>query len=111
MDSHGDILRKHFGEFATVRSTEDIVFCDIHGYDTPQNQDDYYVESTFIPDAQRLLEQAQNMINVLEPGTEAYNNLQGAMINLQNIISQPSPSAAAITEAMTNLTNHMAVIQ
>ena len=109
IDKYGDVLRKYFGEFATVKSADDIVFCDLH--DPSTNQEDSYVEHTFIPDAQRLLEQAQGVLDNLENGSETYNVLQGAMINLQNIITQPSPSAATITEGMTYLTNIMAQIQ
>lgn len=109
IDSHGDVLRKYLGEFATVRDASELVYCDIHGPYT--SQEDSYVQQNFIPDAQLLIERAQTILAGLVPGSESYNNLQGAIINLQNVIYQESPSAMAVTEAMSNLTNHMALVQ
>lgn len=112
IDQHGDVLRKYLGEFATVRNTSELVFCDIHGPYTHQGGgDDGYVQQNFIPDAMLLIERAQGILAGLELGSDVYNNLQGAIINLQNVINQESPSAVAVTEAMGNLTNYMAQAQ
>ena len=115
---YNSTLEKYLGEFATLRYSNDAnanaalnnaITCDIHGPGT--NNDSYIVDNTLIPDANRLLGQAQDVLNSTAQGTDAYNNLQNAISNLQGILNQGSPSASSLTQAMGYLTQAMAAAQ
>lgn len=111
-------LRKYLGEFATLRYTNDAnanaainsaITCDIHGPGTDNNS--YIVNNTLIPDANRLLSQAQEKLGSIQQGTDGYNNLQNAINSLQSLINQGNPSSSSLTQAMGYLTQMMANAQ
>ncbi len=111
-------LRKYLGEFATLRYSNDAnanaalnsaITCDLHGPGTDNNS--YIRDNTLIPDANRLLNNAQEQLGSIPQGTDAYNNLQNAINNLQNLINQGNPSTSGLTQAMSYLTQMMAAAQ
>ncbi len=115
---YNSTLEKYLGEFATLRYSNDAnanaalnssITCDIHGPGT--NNDNYFVDNTLVPDANRLLGQAQDVLNNMTQGTDAYSNLQNAISSLQGILNQGSPSASSLTQAMGYLTQAMAGAQ
>ncbi len=112
---YNSTLEKYLGEFATLRYTNDAnanealnqtIICDVHGPGTDNS--DHIVTNTLIPDAQRLLSQAQAQIGNVDQGTDAYNNLLNAINNLQGVLNQGSPSTSSLTQAMSYLTQAMA---
>ncbi len=111
-------LRKYLGEFATLRYSNDAnanaainsaIMCDIHGPGTDNGS--YIRDNTLIPDANRLLGQAQDKLNSIQQGTDSYNNLLGAINSLQSLVNQGDPSASSLMQAMGYLTQMMAAAQ
>ena len=80
--------------------------CTLHNSQT--NREDYMVENTLIPDARMLLQQAQAMLNGIDPTTGTYQSIYSAMVHLQNVINSGSPSQSEIATAMGQLTRAMA---
>ncbi len=115
---YNSTLSKYLGDTATLRYTNDAnanaalnsaITCNIHGPGT--NNDNYFVNNTLIPDANRLLNNARDKLGSIQQGTDAYNNLQNAINNLQGLINQGDPSTSSLTQAMSYLTQMMAAAQ
>ena len=74
----------------------------------------YFQESIrnnyLLPDAQRLLSQAQNQLEALDPAHPGYQNLINA-VNYLNSVLAADPSNDALAAAMSNLTAAMAAAQ
>jgi penicillin-binding protein 1A len=117
---YASTLEKYLGDFSTLRYTNDAnanaalnsgITCDIHGPGTVNNGGDPIVNNTLLPDANRLLGQAQTVLGRIEQGTDAYNNLQNAISNLQGLVNQGNPSSSSLAQAMSVLTSAMAAAQ
>ena len=68
------------------------------------------MQEQLLPDAQRLLGQAQGMLLYLSPDHPAYGGLSAAIQALDDVINS-SPSATALAAAMSRLTQAMAAAQ
>lgn len=115
---YASTLKKYLGDFSTLRYTNDAnanaainsaITCTIHGPGT--SNENYIVEGTMIPDANRLIGQAQTLLGSIAGGTDAYNNLQNAINTLQSLIAQGNPSTGSLAQAMGQLTQAMASAQ
>ncbi len=113
---YNDTLTKYLGAFSTLRYSGDAnqnnalnltVACNIHNANTAQGSS-YVVENTLRPDAERLLVSAQERLNNMEVGSDSYNNLLGAIQNLQGALNQTDVSTSTLTSAMSYLTQMMA---
>lgn len=69
------------------------------------------VQSTLLPDANLLLQSANNLLYQLDPSTSAYVNLYSAINALQLVVNGQNPSTSAIAAAMSQLTQAMANAQ
>lgn len=91
--------------------------CSIHGYGYVEpstetaESDDPFVTNTLIPDAQQLIQNAQSLMNTLDPSSIAYENIQAATNTLLSVISGASPSTSEVAGAMGQLTQAMANAQ
>ena len=83
--------------------------CTMHQAGTP-GYDQSLVEYQLLPDAQRLLSQAQAQLASTPPDMPGYAALQSAIYNLSNVMNA-NPSSAALAAAMGSLTQAMANAQ
>ena len=110
--SYDDELEEYLGAWASVKfdGYGNVISggetCTLHNSQT--NREDYMVENTLIPDARMLLQQAQAMLNGIDPTTGTYQSIYSAMVHLQNVINSGSPSQSEIATAMGQLTRAMA---
>ena len=112
-----DVLRDYLGEYATLRLTSDANYnagiinqrtCPYHA--SGSSYQDYITQNTLLPDAQRLLGQANNLLAYVSPSHFAYNELVNAINNLSNVIYS-NPGQDALVNAMSQLTMAMAAVQ
>ena len=112
-----DVLRDYLGEYATLRLPSDANYnagiinqrtCPYHA--SGSSYQDYITQNTLLPDAQRLLGQANNLLAYVSPSHFAYNELVNAINNLSNVIYS-NPGQDALVNAMSQLTMAMAAVQ
>ncbi|NLD83929.1 MAG: hypothetical protein GX637_07160, partial [Clostridiales bacterium] len=116
--SYAGVLTDYLGQFADLRLTGDsgansallqTRACNVH-----LASSSYFQESIrnnyLLPDAQRLLSQAQNQLEALDPAHPGYQNLINA-VNYLNSVLAADPSNDALAAAMSNLTAAMAAAQ
>ncbi len=112
-----DVLQDYLGEYATLRLTSDAAYnariieqrtCPYHA--SGSTYQDYITQNTLLPDAQRLLSQANSLLATLPPSHFAYNALVEAINNLSSVIYS-NPSQDALVSAMSQLTLAMAAAQ
>ena len=119
---YSGVLADYLGEYATLRLTADgnanaallsSLTCPIHqspvSYPQP-SYDQAIVDNQLLPDAKRLLTQAQNQLAVLSPAHPGYNALLAAINSLSAIIYD-NPTSASLAAAMGSLTQAMAAAQ
>ncbi len=116
--SYAGVLTDYLGQFADLRLTGDsgansallqTRACNVH-----LASSSYFQESIrnnyLLPDAQRLLSQAQRQLEALDPAHPGYQNLINA-VNYLNSVLAADPSNDALAAAMSNLTAAMAAAQ
>ncbi|MBE5781728.1 MAG: hypothetical protein E7329_00265 [Clostridiales bacterium] len=115
--SYAAILSDYLGEYAALRLTTDgnANAAMLQGYTCPvhRNAGSYeqaIVQSQLLPDAQRLLSQAQNQLAAMSPSYYGYNALLNAINDLSSVIYS-NPTSAELAAAMTRLTQAMAAAQ
>ncbi len=94
-----DVLAEYLGASSVNSSIE----CTWH----TSYQESATVENTLIPDALVLLAQASNQLITMDEGSYAYANLQGAITNLQSVISRANPTQSEVALAMAQVTQAM----
>ncbi len=94
-----DVLIEYLGESCVSASAT----CTWH----TSYQESTTVENTLIPDALRLLAQAQNQLITMDVYSVEYSNLQSAVTNLQYVISQSNPGQTEVAMAMAQVTQAM----
>ncbi len=111
------VLSDYLGEYATLRLTSDANYnasiiaqrtCPYH--QSGSGYQDYVTQNTLLPDAQRLLSQANSILSTLSPAHYAYNALVEAINNLSSVIYQ-NPTQDTLVNAMSQLTLAMAAAQ
>ncbi len=112
-----DVLSDYLGEYATLRLTADTNYnnaviqqraCPYH--QTGSSYEEYVTQNTLLPDAKRLLSQANSLLNTVPSTHWAYNNLVEAINHLNSVIHY-DPSQDALFSAMSQLTQAMAAVQ
>ena len=115
---YAGVLSDYLGEYAALPLTGDANYnralmethtCAYHTMGTEAYQQTI-VDQQLLPDAQRLLGQAQGMLLYLSPDHPAYGGLSAAIQALDDVINS-SPSATALAAAMSRLTQAMAAAQ
>ncbi len=108
------VLRDYLGPYAALRFSPDpnanmallsSITCSIHR--SAGVQDQPILLTTFLQDAQTLLQQASAQLGALPPGTAGYDELLSA-INGLYALTDASPSMEALAAAMGRLTQAMA---
>ena len=84
------------------------ISCGLHR--NAASYENYWVQSQLLPDAQRLLTQAQNQLTGLPASHWAYQNLLSAINELSAVIYN-NPTSDALAAAMSRLTQAMANAQ
>ena len=111
---YAGVLADYLGEYAAIRLTSDANTnarllqsrtCTVHTYASPAYQQTI-VDQQLLPDAQRLLAQAQNQLNDTPADQPGYAALMNAINNLSSVISS-NPTTAALAAAMSSLTQAM----
>ena len=114
---YSSVLSDYLGEYATLRLTSDgnanaamltSISCSLHR--NAQSYENYWVQSQLLPDAQRLLIQAQNQLTALPASHWGYNDLLSAINELSAVIYN-NPTSDALAAAMSRLTQAMANAQ
>ncbi len=112
------VLADYLGEYATLRLTSDgnangallqSHSCSLHNAASP-TYDQSMVQNQLLPDAQRLLTQAQQLLTTLSPDNPYYSTLVSAISNLSTVMNS-NPSSSVLTAAMGSLTQAMASAQ
>ena len=116
--NYAPVLADYLGEYAALRLTADgntnaqllkSRTCTVHqacSYSYEQT----IVDNQLLPDAQRLLAQAQNQLANMPLDHPGYGALSAAISNLNNIMYN-NPSSSALASAMASLTQAMANAQ
>lgn len=117
---YASVLSDYLGEYAAIRLTSDrntnaallqARTCTLHQYSySAPTYDEVIVDEQLMPDAERLLAQAQNQLNNTPADQPGYAALQNAINNLYNVIHS-NPSSSALAAAMSVLTQAMANAQ
>ncbi|MBQ4075661.1 MAG: transglycosylase domain-containing protein [Clostridia bacterium] len=114
---YASVLSDYLGEYAALRLTADPAAneamlrsrtCPIH--QNPYSYDQNLVENQLLPDARRLLSQAESQLANLPLGHPGYYALLQAISDLNTLIYN-NPSSADLAAAMTALTRAMAAAQ
>ncbi len=85
-----------------------LAVCTYHQYNNSGYQNSApTVQNVLIPDAQRLIDNAYDMLAMMDPSTATYGNIQMAITQLQNVINNPNASTADVAGAMAALTQAM----
>ena len=116
--AYASVLSDYLGEYAALRLTADgntnaqllqSRACAVHQAGTVTYEQNI-VENQLLPDAQRLLAQAQNQLNNTPEDQPGYAALSSAISNLSAVMYS-NPSSAALASAMAALTQAMANAQ
>lgn len=116
--SYESVLSDYLGEYAALPLTGDANYnralmssrtCPYHSMDSQAYQQSL-VDQQLLPDAQRLLGQAQGQLLYLSPDHPSYGTLSAAIENLNRVINN-SPTTTALAGAMSQLTQAMAAAQ
>ncbi|MBR1586119.1 MAG: transglycosylase domain-containing protein [Clostridia bacterium] len=118
--SYEGVLADYLGEYATLRLTADgnanaailsAHACNIHSTNAINSSiDDTLLNNYLLPDAQRLLSQAQNQLAAIDPSHPGYANLASAISALSSVLNG-SPDSNTLAAAMSRLTTAMAGAQ
>ncbi len=113
--AYAGVLADYLGEYAAMRLTADGNInaallqsrtCSVHqSYSGGYEQT--IIDNTLLPDAQRLLAQAQNQLAGTPEDQYGYAGLRQAIMQLNDTINS-NPTSAALAAAMANLTQAMA---
>ena len=113
--AYAGVLADYLGEYAAMRLTTDGNInaallqsrtCSVHqSYSSGYEQT--IIDNTLLPDAQRLLAQAQNQLADTPEDQYGYAGLRQAIMQLNDTINS-NPTSAALAAAMANLTQAMA---
>ncbi|MGN1370112.1 MAG: transglycosylase domain-containing protein [Aristaeellaceae bacterium] len=95
-----DVLEEYLGAYAVTGSGGT---CTWH----TSYQESTTVENTLVPDALRLLAQAQNQLITMDVYSTQFSALQSAITNLQYVIGQSNPSQTDVALAMAQVTQAM----
>lgn len=106
---YAGVLSDYLGDYAANPSLLQSRTCTLH-QPGGSTYDQTIVNNTFLPDAQRLLSQAQTLLSTLTPDNPAYQPLLNAINNLSSVMST-NPTSEALAVAMGNLTLAMANAQ
>ena len=115
---YDSVLSDYLGQYATLRLTNDStanslllgsMTCPVHGSGSGSYQQGI-VDNQLLPDAQRLLGQAQSQLAGLSPDHYAYSALASAINNLNSVL-YANPTTDALAAAMGQLTQAMAAAQ
>ena len=113
--AYAGVLADYLGEYAAMRLTTDGNLnaallqsrtCTLH-QSYSYNYEQTIIDNTLLPDAQRLLAQAQNQLASTPEDQPGYAGLYQAIAYLSDTINS-NPSSAALAAAMANLTQAMA---
>ena len=98
-----EVLEQYLGTGAATSGQ----VCDYHN---AQNQASQVSPMTaaLISDARRLLENVEDMLAGMDPGSEDYQAVSGAAAALNHVISQDAPGQSEVASAMAALTQAMA---
>ena len=116
---YASVLSDYLGEYATLRLTQDgnanaallqSRACTLHAAGTPATYEQSIVQNQLIPDAQRLIANAQRQLSAMGETHPYYQMLLSAINNLNSILAS-SPTSAALEAAMAALTQAMASAQ
>ena len=107
--SYAGVLSDYLGDYAANPSLLQSRTCTVHQADSTA-YDQSIVNNQFLPDAQRLLSQAQAQLSALPPDHPGYQALLSAINNLSGVMAH-NPTSEALTVAMGNLTLAMANAQ
>jgi len=114
---YASVLSDYLGEYAALRLTADPAANEamLRGRTCPIHQNAYsydqnLVENQLLPDARRLLSQAESQLANLPLGNPGYYALLQAISDLNTLIYN-NPSSADLAAAMTALTRAMAAAQ
>ena len=119
--SYAGVLSDYLGEFSTLRLTADANAnsailssrsCTLHqsAVSYGGSYDQGLVDNQLLPDAQRLLNMAQNQLVNLSSDHPGHNGLLNAINNLSSVMST-NPTSSALASAMSALTQAMANAQ
>ncbi len=117
--AYAGVLADYLGEYAAMRLTADGNInaallqsrtCSVHQSYSYNNYEQTIIDNTLMPDAQRLLAQAQNQLAATPEDQAGYAGLYQAIMQLNETINS-NPSSAALAAAMANLTQAMANAQ
>ena len=82
--------------------------CTYHQYsNSGYHNSDPTVQNVLIPDAQRLIDNAYDLMATLDPSSTMYGNIQVAINQLQTVINNSSSSTSDVAAAMAALTQAM----
>jgi penicillin-binding protein 1A len=113
--NYGGVLSDYLGEYAAMRLTADgstnarllqARSCSLHKSYT-DGYEQTIIDNQLMPDAQRLLAQAQNQLLSTPEDQPGYAGLYQAIAQLSAVISS-NPTSASLASAMANLTQAMA---
>ena len=116
--AYASVLADYLGEYAAMRLTSDgntnarllqSRACTVHQAGSV-SYDQGIVDNQLLPDAQRLLAQAQTQLANMPSDQSGYAALASAINQLSAVMSN-NPSSAALASAMANLTQAMANAQ
>lgn len=100
---YADVINQYLG---TARAAEP---CFLHTSAQPmQPEVNYEPENPLLTEAQQLLQSTYNLLAVLDASSPAVPAIQNAVLQLEALLTQPSPAAADLTEAMSLLTQAIA---
>ena len=116
---YAPVLGDYLGEYATLRLTADgnanaallqARSCPVHQTGTPYSYEQSILQNQLIPDAQRLIANAQRQLAVMGPEHPYYTALLNA-VNSLNAMLAGDPTSTALEAAMGALTQAMATAQ
>ncbi len=96
-----DVLSQYLGAYAATSTRA----CALH---TSTVQSSGGVNSVFVQDAKRLIDQAQQMLLSMDPMSEQYARITYAVSNLQAVLDSGSATQNDVISAMSQLTMAMA---
>ncbi|MBQ9263520.1 MAG: transglycosylase domain-containing protein [Clostridia bacterium] len=118
--SYAGVLSDYLGEYATLRLTGDgnanaallnSRTCTLHQNASSSTvYEDSLMNTYLLPDAQRLLSQAQSQLSSIDPSHPGYSSLANAINYLSSVLNS-SPTSDTLAAAMSALTTAMAGAQ
>lgn len=108
---YASVIAQHLG----AAGAGNLAVCSLHGPGYVEEETgstgDPFMDNTLIPDAQRLVQSAYNLLSALDSSTVAYQDVLNAANYLESVISSGTASSADVAAAMGQLTQAMANAQ